>query len=179
MEIGDWKLGMGSRSSKSSTDHSALGLGLIAVFTSVMIYHDTRRSLWRFPLGALRFFGTVATFAAAGNLIAHGVSLLAGVGFAAAILLKLAPEVRFLQLGEDEDTAWSPDVHSARLQLGPLGVILRARVTFALLALLIGLIQPWFALPVLLLAEILERQLFFQSVHAPKMPGNFGPKNGH
>lgn len=161
------------------TAHSALPLGLIAVFTSVMIYHDTRRSLWRFPLGAIRFFGTVAGFAAAGNLIAHGVGLLAGSWFAAAILLKLAPEIRFLQPAEDEDTPWSPDVHSARLQLGPLGVILRARVTFALLALIIGLIQPWLALPVLLLAEILERQLFFQSVHAPKMPGNFGPRTGH
>lgn len=37
---------------------------------------------------------------------------------------------------------------------------------------------PWAALPVLLVAEILERQLFFQSAHAPKMPGNFGPR-GH
>jgi Fe-S-cluster-containing dehydrogenase component/DMSO reductase anchor subunit len=161
------------------TAHSALLLGLIAVFTSVMIYHDTRRSLWRFPLGAIRFFGTVAGFAATGNLIAHGGDLLAGVWFAAAILLKLAPEIRFLQPAEDEDTPWSPDVHSARLQLGPLGVILRARITFALLAVPVGLVQPWLALPVLLLAEILERQLFFQSVHAPKMPGNFGPKNGH
>ncbi|HEX7260492.1 MAG TPA: DmsC/YnfH family molybdoenzyme membrane anchor subunit, partial [Luteolibacter sp.] len=161
------------------TAHSALWLGLIAVFTSVMIYHDTRRSLWRFPLGAIRFFGTVAGFAAAGNLIAHGGGLLAGTWFAAAILLKLAPEIRFLRPAEDEDTPWSPDVHSARLQLGPLGVVLRARITFGLLAILIGFIQPWLALPVLLLAEILERQLFFQSVHAPKMPGNFGPKNGH
>jgi len=44
----------------------------------------------------------------------------------------------------------------------------------------IAFIQPWAALPILLLAELLERQLFFQSVRAPKMPGNFGPKSsGH
>ncbi|MES2920283.1 MAG: DmsC/YnfH family molybdoenzyme membrane anchor subunit [Verrucomicrobiota bacterium] len=160
------------------TSVSAIGLGLIAVFTSVMIYHDTHRSLWRFPLGATRFFGTVASFAALGNLMTHP-----GAGayflFLAAIVLKLAPETRLLQLGEDEDTPWSPDVHSARLQLGPLGVILRSRIAFALLAIVIAFVEPWAALPVLLLAELLERQLFFQSVHAPKMPGNFGPKGRH
>lgn len=163
------------------TAHSALPLGLIAVFTSIMIYHDTHRSLWRFPLGAARFFGTVASFAALGNLIAHprDTGILASSLFATAVLLKLIPELRLLQLGEDEDTPWSPDVQSARLQLGPLGVILRSRITLGLLAILIAFIQPWLALPVLLLAELFERQLFFQSVHAPKMPGNFGPKIGH
>jgi len=160
------------------TAHSALPLGLIAVFTSVMIYHDTRRSLWRFPLGAARFFGTVASFAALGNFIREP-GIPAGSMFAAAVLLKLVPELRLLKLGEDEDTPWLPDVHSARLQLGPLGVILRSRVTFALLAIFAGFIQPWAALPLLLLAELLERLLFFQSVQAPKMPGNFGPEHGH
>ena len=160
------------------TGLSALPIGLTAVFTSVMIYHDTRRSLWRFPLGAARFFGTVASFAALGNLI-RDPGILAGSLFAAAVLLKLIPELRLLQLGEDEDTLWSPDVHSARLQLGPLGVFLRARIALGLLAIPIGFAHPWLALPLLLLADLLERQLFFQSVQAPKMPGNFGPEHGH
>jgi formate dehydrogenase iron-sulfur subunit len=159
------------------TAQSALILGLIAVFTSVMIYHDTHRSLWRFPLGATRFFGTVASFAALGNLI-RDTGIPACSLFAAAILLKLAPEIRPLRLGKRPNTPWSPDVQSARLQLGPLKLILRIRITFALLAIPIALIQPWTALPILLIAELLERQLFFQSVHAPKMPGNFGPKSG-
>ena len=157
------------------TAHSALPLGLLAVFTSVMIYHDTRRSLWRFPLGAARFFGTVASFASLGNLIAHCGSGLAMLMFAAAVLLKLVPELRLLQLGDDEDAPWTSDVHSARLQLGPLGIILRTRVVLAFIAIVTAFAQPWVALPILLLADLLERQLFFQSVHAPKMPGNFGP----
>lgn len=159
--------------------HSALPLGVIAVFTSVMIYHDTHRSLWRFPLGAARFFGTVASFAALGNLIAHRDSGIAMLTFAATVLLKLIPEIRLLRLGENEDTAWTPDVHSARIQLGPLGVILRARVALALVAIVVGIVHPWSALAVLLLADLLERQLFFQSVQAPKMPGNFGPRKTH
>jgi DMSO reductase anchor subunit len=159
------------------TAHSVIILGLIAVFTSVMIYHDTHRSLWRFPLGATRFFGTVASFAALGNLI-RDTSIPACSLFIVAVLLKLAPEIHLLQNGKNPSAPWSPDVHSARLQLGPLRFILLARIAISLLAIPVALIQPWTALPILLLAELLERQLFFQSVYAPKMPGNFGPKSG-
>jgi Fe-S-cluster-containing dehydrogenase component/DMSO reductase anchor subunit len=143
------------------TSHSALPAGLLAVFTSVMIYHDTRRALWRFPRTAIRFFGTVASFAT----FAHPVA------FAAAVLLKLVPELVFPRHAGFVD--WSPDAHSARLQLGPLRRILIARAGLALLAIPAALIQPWFALPLLLAAEIFERLLFFRSVQAPKMPGNF------
>jgi DMSO reductase anchor subunit/ferredoxin len=157
---------------------SALVLGLTAVFTSVMIYHDTHRSLWRFPLGAARFFGTVASFAALGHHLAHpsGGSVLL---FTAAVLIKLIPEARLLKIMDCDDPPWSPDVHSARLQRGPLQKILHARMAFAFLAMATALAYSWWALPVLLIAELFERQLFFQSVHAPKMPGNFGPTIGH
>lgn len=145
------------------TSHSALPLGLIAVFTSVMIYHDTHRALWHFPRTAIRFFGTVAAFAAWANPII----------FAAIVIAKLVPEVLFLRQASSND--WSPDAHSARLQLGPLRHFLCARFILVLLAIPAAFVSPWLALPLLLTAEIIERQLFFQSVQAPKMPGNFGP----
>ncbi len=148
------------------TDHSAPPAGLIAIFTSVMIYHDTRRALWRLPRTALRFFGTTAAFAAIG----HPLFL------AIAILIKLLPEILFLR--NSRETDWSPDQHSARIQLGPLRPVLIARIACAPLAIPAALIHPFAALPVLLAAEILERLLFFQSVQAPKMPGNFGPPTG-
>lgn len=155
---------------------SLLVMGLLAVFTSVMIYHDTRRALWRFPLGAARFFGTVASFAGLGNLItAPGPT--AWLSFGLIVILKMMPEARLLKLAEDPDAPWSPDTHSARLQLGPLGSFLRARFVFGFLAACVALVHPWAALPILLISELLERQLFFQSVHSPKMPGNFGPEN--
>jgi formate dehydrogenase iron-sulfur subunit len=162
----------------SVTRISVVLVGLLAVFTSVMIYHDTKRSLWRFPLGAARFFGTVTSFAGLANLIVNPSTLATGL-FITAVLLKMVPELRLLKLAEDPDEAWSPDVHSARLQLGPLGPILRARFALAIISLFVAVIQPWFALPILLLAELFERQIYFQSVQAPKMPGNFGPKNAH
>jgi Fe-S-cluster-containing dehydrogenase component/DMSO reductase anchor subunit len=143
------------------TAHSALPLGIIAVFTSVMIYHDTHRALWHFPRTAIRFFGTVAAFAA----LAHPIV------FASVVMAKLLPELLFLRHAKSSD--WSPDAHSARLQLGPLRKILLARGILALLAIPAAFASPWLPLPLLLAAEILERQLFFQSVQAPKMPGGF------
>jgi formate dehydrogenase iron-sulfur subunit len=140
--------------------HSALPAGLLAVFTSVMIYHDTRRALWKFPRTAIRFFGTVAAFAA----LDHPPFL------AAIVLIKLTPELLFLYHAKGAD--WSPDSHSARLQLGPLRSAWIARIALALLVIPSVWVSPWLALPILLAAEIFERQVFFQSVQAPKMPGN-------
>lgn len=156
------------------TDHSALPLGLAAIFTSVMIYHDTHRALWHFPRTALRFFGTSAAFAA----LAHAIAVPSPIGntiFACVVLLKLLPELHFLRRTRDNE--WSADLHSARLQLIPLRHTLSARVALGITATTAAFIQPWAALPILLASEILERQLFFQSVQAPKMPGNFGPSS--
>ncbi|MCW1884863.1 dimethyl sulfoxide reductase anchor subunit [Luteolibacter flavescens] len=157
---------------------SAPPLGLLAVFTSVMIYHDTRRTSWRFPLTAARFFGTVASFAALGHALASP-SPLAMMLFALAVIAKIIPEARIAHLANDRNAPWSPDLHTARLQRGPLGRIYEGRMILAITAVAVALIQPWLSLPLLLIAELLERQLFFQSVHAPKMPGNFGPRRHH
>jgi Fe-S-cluster-containing dehydrogenase component/DMSO reductase anchor subunit len=157
--------------------HLLLVSGILAVFTSIMIYHDTRRALWSFPRGGLRFFGTVISFAALGHAITHPASSTAVHLFGWIILLKLIPEILYLRHHRNE--TWTPDTHSARLQLGPLRPILIARTLLALAAIVSATLHPWWALPILLASEILERQLFFQSVHAPKMPGNFGPASTH
>jgi formate dehydrogenase iron-sulfur subunit len=153
--------------------HSALPLGLLAIFTSVMIYHDTHRALWRFPRSALRFFGTMALFALLGIELANPGSGFAAISFALLALLKLTTEVLFLR--HHKRAEWSPDRQSARLQLGPLRRILVSRMILALATVAACLIQPWTAVLLLVFTELLERQLFFQSVQAPKMPGNFGP----
>ena len=157
---------------------SILPLGLLAVFTSVMIYHDTHRTSWRFPLTAGRFFGSVASFGALGYLIAKpsgpGVLL-----FAVAVIAKMIPELRIIRLSDDRNADWTPDIHTARIQRGPLGTTLDGRFLIAFTAIAFSLVNPWISLPLLLVAELFERQLFFQSVHAPKMPGNFGKKRSH
>lgn len=157
---------------------SAFPLGALAVFTSVMIYHDTHRTSWRFALTAPRFFGTLVAFAALGFLIANP-SPTAALAFCVATAAKLIPEARLIKKAVGEDTPWSPDLHTARLQLGPLRRILNSRFILAFAAMGTAMVSPWGALLPLLAAELFERLLFFQSVHAPKMPGNFGPKRGH
>ena len=153
---------------------SVIPLGLLAVFTSVMIYHDTRRTSWRFPLTSARFFGSVLSFGTLAFLIA-APSPLAKLLFAVAVIGKMIPELKIIRLSDDRNAEWTPDIHTARLQRGPLSTIMDGRFQLALIAVAMGLVSPWLSLPLLLAAEIFERQLFFQSVHAPKMPGNFGP----
>lgn len=160
------------------TSHLAIPLGLAAVFTSVMIYHDTRRTSWRFPLTAARFLGTVVCFAALGNVIIHPASSNALL-FAAAVVAKIIPESRLLRSAADPDAPWTPDLHMARLQAGPLRRILNGRFIMAFAAAFTAIANPWISLPLLLAAELLERSLFFQSVHAPKMPGSIGAVTRH
>ncbi|MBC8126761.1 MAG: dimethyl sulfoxide reductase anchor subunit [Gloeobacteraceae cyanobacterium ES-bin-144] len=156
-------------------DYSVLPLGLIAVFTSVMIYHDTHRALWKFSRSSTRFFGTVAAFAALCNGFSHSNPILTGLIFSGVVICKLIPELLFLRK-RDDSAAWSPDRHSAMLQLGPLRKILLGRIVLALVSITLSFINPWLAIPVLILAELLERQLYFQAVQAPKMPGNFASR---
>jgi formate dehydrogenase iron-sulfur subunit len=158
------------------TEQLTLPLGMIALFTSVMIYHDTRRALWRFRRGALRFFGTVACFFALGLIMANQGSYSTMIVFAIVILCKMVPDLVFLRYANEG--VWTPDGHSAKLLTGPLLCHLRSRIVLDLLALPLAMIHPWLALPALLMAAIQERRLFFQAVQAPKMPGNFGPAVG-
>jgi formate dehydrogenase iron-sulfur subunit len=136
-----------------------------------MIYHDTHRALWCFPRTALRFFGCALSFAALSFLIVQPESSAFQALFAASVITKLSAEIRFLRHAKSQ--TWSPDQQSARLQIGPLRIVLIARISLACFAALTSLSSPWLALPLLLAAEVLERQLFFQSVQAPKMPGGF------
>jgi formate dehydrogenase iron-sulfur subunit len=159
----------------TAASRSILPIGLIAVFTSVMIYHDTHRASWRFPLTAARFFGTVASFATLGYLIAKP-SAPAMLLFALAVIAKMIPELRIIRLADDRNAEWTSDLHTARIQRGPLNTTLDGRFLLAFTAIAVALVNPWVALPLLLVAELFERQLFFQSVYAPKMPGNFGRK---
>ncbi len=154
---------------------SVLPLGFAAVFTSIMIYADTHRSLWSVRRSAPRFFGTVI------SLLLLGLSIHSPMlrPFAAlAIAAKTLPEFIVMRRSQIQGD-WSALRHSGRLLLGPLLRITLWRFGLAALSMLLVLFSPWLALPVLIASEILERQLFFQSVHAPKMPGNFGVSSPH
>ncbi len=148
-------------------------LGLIpaalgAIFTSVMIYHDTKRSTWHLKTSLPNFF---LTFAAAVTLFIHP-----GL-FALILLLQLALEATFLLPTKGSD--WSPQQHSARLRLGPLQRVTRARFLTGAITIALAFLNPWLALPVLLSTELCSRHLFFKTTHAPKMPGGLATTRAH
>ena len=170
--------------------------GLAGVFSSMMIYRDTRRTFWRMRFTAPKFSGTTvllgpatilstmtlqSVFApaiAAEPAFRHVVVLLCGF-LAIATTVKLLWELAvFAHLNDRE----LPNMkRTALLMSGVLkratiarfvcgavgGVVLPALVVF-------GVFPPIVAtgiLPFSLLGELLERYLFFTAVIAPKMPG--------
>ena len=149
---------------------SVVPAALLAIFTSVMIYVDTKRESWRLSLTLTRFFGTFLCFFSVALAIVNPDPTYILL-FTLVILGKTIPELFVLTTRNDPE--FSADRHSARLQTGTLKTITILRYALIPLAILAMLATPWLALFILLISEILERQLFFQSCHAPKMPGHF------
>jgi len=143
-------------------------VALACVFTSVMVYADTRRELWRFPRSAGRFFGTVVIFFGLG---AAGAGLPAGIAVSLfGIGVKLLGEVLFLRGAVHANGGH--DAATAALTLGPLRHVAWARVGLAMAG---GLLAAtgfvWAAVLLLLLSEGCERYQFFRAVVAHRMPG--------
>ena len=61
--LGAWRSFLGLR--RSWLSREIFSIGLLGVFISIMIYHDTRRDFWAFPITALKFFGTTLGLATA------------------------------------------------------------------------------------------------------------------
>ena len=132
---------------------AAIATTAAGVFSSAMIYIDTRRRFWRPAYTFGRMGGTVA------------VSALAFVS------PPLAAAALVAKLGLESVSLFGVS-HPARLQRGPLFGHLFARFAAAALAiLLLALREPLFAFPFLVLGELLERALYFRAVDSPKMPG--------
>jgi formate dehydrogenase iron-sulfur subunit len=132
---------------------------VVAIFTSVMIYADTKRIYWNISRTSLKFFSTMLLFA--GIFLSPSICLLI-------IVIKLSEEFFFMVKHCNQKT-WTPHVHTAKLQ----SIILRKTTIMRVSSLLIGSVtlffEPYLALLFLLAAEILERKLFFESVYAPRM----------
>lgn len=139
---------------------SLIPLSIGAIFTSAMIYHDTRRVLWHLKTSLPNFLLTA--------LAATTLFLSPGF-FALTILALLTLEVFFLLPAKVE--IWSPRQHSARLRTRPLARVTFSRIITAVIAIPLAFLSPWATLPLLLISELCSRHLFFRTVQAPKMPG--------
>ena len=165
-----------------STLHAArawvvLSLGLGAVLTSVMIYHDTHRSSWLFPRTAGRFFGTLLMGMFTANMLLHlgagepsrGEILVPGIITCALGGMKLK---FFLSKAPDK-------IVKSRLNcvfglgcmgmlITTLGSLLKWPETLTLMSFLLGIIN-FFAL------EFVERYQFFTMSRPPSTARVHGP----
>jgi formate dehydrogenase iron-sulfur subunit len=162
-------------------------VGLVAVFTSVMIYADTRRAWWALASTAARFYG--ATIVLGVTAVAAVLSSVAAsdAAFRFAVALSIAARTIFLTWEAVRSARAIADSSSpihrsekalrtllpwfSRVRLGVfvlgtlvsvLALIASAPVTTAAAGL---------ALALSLLAHVLERFGFFTAVAAPRMPG--------
>ena len=156
--------------------------GIAAVFSSVMIYHDTHRVFWNIKPVSLRFFGTTLLLGTSlailqlrdTNLIRFGALLMVIVTAA-----KLIGEHSILRKPRANESL----KRSAGLMKGALHRFTIARLIFGVLG---GFVCPLLlvnspdvqtlaivaaaALLFLFLAELLERFLFFTAVAPDRMP---------
>jgi formate dehydrogenase iron-sulfur subunit len=160
---------------------AAAFVGLAGLFCSIMIYVDTRRTFWRFGSTAPRFFGTGVVLSLAALVALSSAPQIPSLLLALATVTKLVIEANALATLRDDNPASTSARKTALLLSGPLRHANELRALAGLtggvlapLALASGALSPavaWFALPVILLGELVERMLFFRAVDAPKMPG--------
>ncbi|HEX8371522.1 MAG TPA: DmsC/YnfH family molybdoenzyme membrane anchor subunit [Chthoniobacterales bacterium] len=133
--------------------------GLAAVFTSCMIYVDTRRAFWSMPTTSLKFYGTAIGLGLAAAGFWNSSFALAGAG---TLIVMFLAELFLLK---------SPAVSKPRAIL--FGPLQKLQITRALL--LVAALCTWqfpvAAFVALLLAQIIERGCFFMASAAPKMAG--------
>jgi len=180
---------------------NAFGIGVAVtgsagVFSSMMIYRDTRRTFWRMKFAALKFTGTTLILGPATILFTmtlqstlspaiaaepafrQVVSLLCGL-VVAVMTAKLLWELKvFTHLNDHE---WTDMKRTALLMAGVLKRVTVPRFVCGAIGgialpvlVIIGLLPPAFAtgiLPLSVLGELFERYLFFTAVIPPKMPG--------
>jgi len=154
--------------------------GLAAVFCSIMVYVDTRRSFWRWSLTAPKFVGTALLLGFGTGFLLSERDATCTAGFIIVSVGKLAFEAGFL-LVHTRNKDRSPDRRSALVMFRACGRTLAWRFIAGLIG---GLVIPILALGAVaslnlklaafglaLFGEILERILFFEAVTPDRMPG--------
>jgi Fe-S-cluster-containing dehydrogenase component/DMSO reductase anchor subunit len=160
---------------------ATVGMGLIAVACSAMVYHATGRRLWHVVSSGGQFFGTtLALGAAVLGLAASGSAPALAVACAATVAVvttsKLAALVVLLARTNDADAL--PLARTARLLRGRLVALTVCRMAAG--TLVAGLAafagdRPVAAVLVLaasLVGESAERVLFFRAISPARMPGS-------
>ncbi len=160
---------------------SAVILGLISVFCSIMVYVDTKRAFWSFWKTSFKFTGTLLLGGAftllAASLAFHQQSpSLLWIILAITVIWKSIAEATSILPAKDAD--WSMAKKSALIQITHLRSTLLLRWSMLALS-FVGISLSYFspalsviAILALIIGEFFERQIFFQAVVTLKMPGS-------
>jgi formate dehydrogenase iron-sulfur subunit len=159
--------------------------GVLAVYTSVMVYVDTRRPFWSMKLTGGKFFGTMLLLGTAipGVIWAWMGHPLARIAVPTALVLRWCVslfEMREIKMARED--ASSPWHMSARILTEKLPHLLRAR---KIMLAIVGIVLPTviitqfqvsavftLSVAITLCSQLIERHYFFTACHGPKMPGN-------
>jgi DMSO reductase anchor subunit len=143
----------------------------------MMIYHDTRRTLWHWRRTGPLFFGSIIVFVAAAAFALKNDDCTLGA-FVAAVAAKLLVEISILRHVTDRELTSLKK--TALLVTGQFQNLALVRLLLAVAPMGVALLLKTGELPracallplgLLFTGEILERSLFFRAVDAPKMPG--------
>ncbi|MEO1229535.1 MAG: DmsC/YnfH family molybdoenzyme membrane anchor subunit [Myxococcota bacterium] len=163
-----------------------VGMGLVGILTSAMIYKSTGRPTWKGLDTPLKFFATALILGAATHLLVGALAGAEGLQAPLTVLLAASSAKLLLELGSLRALAHrveSPHRAAARLLVGPLRSWLIPRWVLGSVA---GVASPLFYLSsqmdpgavsavllfvALLVAELIHAHLFFVAAAAPKMPG--------
>jgi Fe-S-cluster-containing dehydrogenase component/DMSO reductase anchor subunit len=159
--------------------------GVLAVYTSVMVYVDTRRPFWSMKLVSGKFFGTMLLLGTAmpGVVWAWMGHSAAQIAIPVALVLRWIVslfEMREIQKARRDET--SPWHMSARILTEKLPHLLRAR---KIMLAIVGVVLPTviitqfqvatvftLSVAITLCSQLIERHYFFIAAFGPKMPGN-------
>ncbi len=156
-------------------------LGLVAVFTSVMIYVDTHRPFWNPGMTAGKFFGTafVLGFTAMAALQQDKTMILIALLVRTVLLVWEQSKVR--QALADDECAWQMSARVMKFRL-PLAAAWKEGLFLISVALTVpamvtsGMAAAFWCgalLVTAILAQILERYMFFVAAMGPRMTGGY------
>ena len=153
--------------------------GVLAVFTSVMVYLDTRRPFWSMKLTSGKFFGTMLLLGTGlcAFVWCSWTTYLCAAGLGWMVALRESSD--FWRALEDEDSAWHKSALVMRRRCYSLIELRMMLLVFAALVMptlvCAGASMRWMACLSLLMnlaSQLIERHHFFTACHGPKMPGN-------
>ena len=154
-------------------------LGLAAVFTSGMIYVDTRRPFWEAGLTHGKFFGSVLVLGLAAAAALTPCVALVAAGLVARGVLIGWEQARNRQAFDDEECAWHRSALMLKVRLKWVREVREALflLTFVLSIFAMAGVGMGYCTTALLIvavgAQVLERYTFFAASMGLRMPGGF------